>query len=103
MDPTPPDHPGEDADVPAVVLDGGAEDGRIFGEVALGQGRHDATWAGLGDADEDVVAEREGAADPGVFHESLGAVGGLNDEVGPEASRLEAALRGEFAEAIERR
>jgi hypothetical protein len=41
-------------------------------------------------------------ADPGILHELLHAVGGLHDDIRPEAPDLEAALRIQLAEPVER-
>jgi hypothetical protein len=48
------------ADIHRIVLGGGPEDPRIFGQVVLRQGDHHAPGAGLGDGQADRVADRQG-------------------------------------------
>src|SRR5512135_462796 len=94
QDPAPPQDRGVNADVTLVVLDRGPKDGRVLGQVPLAQGCHDAARAWLRDAELDLAPERKRPADPFVLHEPLGPIGDFDHEVGPEATDLEAALRG---------
>ncbi len=64
---------------------------------------HDATGAGAGDPQADLVADRGRAADPVVLDETLLIGSGRYDDVRPEAPDLEASPRIQRAEAIDGR
>src|SRR5262249_50398648 len=94
---------GVDADLDLVVLGGGAQDARVFGQVPLRQRDHHTARAGDRDFEADLGAQGQRAPDPGVLQEALAAAVGGNDDVGPEAPDLEAAGRVELAEPVDGR
>src|SRR5207237_7424404 len=86
-----------------VVARRGAQDTAVLREISLRKGRHDAARAVVGDLEGDVVADPKFLPDPFAFHELGVIVEGAHDDVGPEAPDLEAALRVQLAEPVDRR
>src|SRR6266571_8438918 len=82
-----------DANIDLIVLGRGSQNPWVLWQVALGEGRHDAARAGASDAQAHLVTDGERVADPRIFDEVLNAVGGLHDDVRPEAPHLEPPLR----------
>src|SRR6266446_10902377 len=85
-----PQHRGINADVDLVMLGRRAQDARIFGQISLGQRRHDTAGARAGDVQTDFVANRQGVADPVILDEVLFARGRLDYNVWPKPPHLEA-------------
>ena len=90
------EHRGVHADAHRIVPGGRPEDSRVFGQVPLRQGDHDAAGAGSGDGKADGAADRHGVPDPVVLSEALVVRPGRHDDVGAEAPGLEAAHDGEL-------
>jgi hypothetical protein len=84
------------------VLHGSAQDPAILRKVSLGECGHHAAAAGAGNAQAHVVADRERAADPGLFGKLRLPVHGVDDDVRTKARDFEAPLRVEAAEPAER-
>src|SRR5205823_952209 len=83
---------GAEAEVGVVGLGSGTQDAVVLRQVALRERRHDAPGAGAKDAQHHFVADRGGAVQPGVLGEA-GLARRLDNDVRPEPSHLEAALR----------
>ena len=88
--------------VRVVVLRGGAQDAGIPWEIILGQGRHDTAGAGTGDLQSEFVADAEPATNPVALHEGAFAQHGLDDDIRPKSSHLEAPIGIELTQTIER-
>ncbi len=88
------------ADISLIVLDNRAENARIFGQVALREGCHDAASTRGVDLQTYFVSDCKDLADPVVFHEAANCLGHLDDEVWPKASDVEATVRAQRAESL---
>lgn len=97
------EHRGVHADVHRIVLGGGPEDPRIFGQVVLRQRDHHAAGAGFGDGQPDVAADRHGVPDPVVLGETPLFRPGRYDDVGAETPGLETSLRVQRPQMIDGR
>src|SRR5439155_17597479 len=93
---------GIDADVGLVVLSRRAQDARILGQVPLGDRGHHAAGAGSCDVQPNLVADVDRAANPVVLHEALFSRAELHHDVWTKAPHLEAPLRVQLPQAIER-
>src|SRR5882762_4425996 len=89
-------------DVAFVVLGCGAQDARIVREIPLRESSHHATPALAGNVQPHRRPDCERVTDPGIFRKALLARGQLHDDVWTKAPDLEAALRIQLAQAIER-
>lgn len=96
------DHVGIDANVDLVMLGRRSQDPRIPREVSLWQRRHHAARARAGDAQANVVPKGERVADPVILDKGLPARGRLHHDVWTKPPDLEAPLRIEFPEPIDR-
>src|SRR3989304_67229 len=81
------------SDVRLIVLRRRPQDPTILGKVALRECRHHASGAGGGDPEAHALTDRDGPADPRIFHEPRLPVAQPEDDVRPEPADLEAAFR----------
>jgi hypothetical protein len=72
-----------------IVLDNGTQYLRILGDVLLGKGWHRAARSGVGDAQTNLLADRNGLADPPVLDKSWSVGGRFDEEVGAESANVE--------------
>ena len=86
-----------------VVPGGGAEDSRVFGQITLRHGGHDAAPTGNENLDPNRLPYGEGVAHPVVLHEATIAGSRLNHQIGAEPPGLEASFRIALAQPVERR
>src|SRR5437773_6254264 len=99
----PPLHDGSiHTDVDLVMLGGRAQDSRVSRKIPLRESRHHATPARTGDVQAHRGPDRECAADPGILRKALLTGDELHHDVGTKPPGLEAALRIQLAQAIER-
>src|SRR5438128_1111190 len=80
-----------------------AQDATVLREISLRESRHHTAGAVICDLEYDVVADPKLLPDPLALHELSIDVVGTHDDIGPEASHLEAALRIQLTEPVDRR
>lgn len=74
----------------------------VLRQVALGQRDHDAVRAGAGNPQADLVADCCRVVDPVVLHEPLRIRPRRHDDVRPKAANLDATIRIERAQPVNR-
>jgi hypothetical protein len=85
-----------------VMLGGCAQYPHIFGEITLGERCHHAAWTSTGDFQANGFSNCDHLSDPSILSQGPFAFGSLHHHIGSKTPGLEAPLRIQFLQPVER-